>query len=121
MKNDIKGISDKENLKDVNKTIDYYNKNVDNYCKQTISVDFATTQNEFLNMLPKKSLILDFGCGSGRDSLAFLKQGYNVEAIDGSEKMCKIASQITGVRFFLMRFVVNMTKQKPIMMETGNV
>lgn len=121
MKNDIKGISDKENLKDVNKTIDYYNKNVDNYCKQTVSVDFATTQNEFLNMLPKKSLILDFGCGSGRDSLAFLKRGYNVEAIDGSEKMCKSASQIIGVRFFLMRFVVNMTKQKPIMMETGNV
>ena len=104
MKNDIKGISDKENLKDVNKTIDYYNKNVDNYCKQTISVDFATTQNEFLNMLPKKSLILDFGCGSGRDSLAFLKQGYNVEAIDGSEKMCKIASQITGINVRKMLF-----------------
>lgn len=104
MKNDIKGISDKENLKDVNKTIDYYNKNVDNYCKQTISVDFATTQNEFLNMLPKKSLILDFGCGSGRDSLAFLKQGYNVEAIDGSEEMCKIASQITGISVRKMLF-----------------
>lgn len=104
MKNDIKGISDKENLKDVNKTIDYYNKNVDNYCKQTISVDFATTQNEFLNMLPKKSLILDFGCGSGRDSLAFLKQGYNVEAIDGSEKMCKIASQITRINVRKMLF-----------------
>lgn len=104
MQNGGNGISDKENLTDVNKTLDYYNKNVANYYKQTASVDFADTQNQFLHLLPKKALILDFGCGSGRDSLAFLKQGYNVEAIDGSEKMCKIASQITGISVRKMLF-----------------
>lgn len=88
----------------MNKTLDYYNKNVANYYKQTASVDFADTQNQFLHLLPKKALILDFGCGSGRDSLAFLKQGYNVEAIDGSEEMCKIASQITGISVRKMLF-----------------
>lgn len=81
----------------MNKTIDYYNKDVDNNCKQTVSVDFVTTQNESLNMLPKKSLILEFGCGSGSDSLAFLKQGYNVEAIDGSEK--NVQNYITNNRY----------------------
>lgn len=104
MQNGGNGISDKENLTDVNKTLDYYNKNVANYYKQTASVDFADTQNQFLHLLPKKALILDFGCGSGRDSLAFLKQGYNVEAIDGSEEMCKIASQITGISVREMLF-----------------
>lgn len=104
MQNGGNGISDKENLTDVNKTLDYYNKNVANYYKQTASVDFADTQNQFLHLLPKKALILDFGCGSGRDSLAFLKQGYNVEAIDGSEEMCKIASQITGISVRKMLF-----------------
>lgn len=104
MQNRGNGISDKENLTDVNKTLDYYNKNVANYYKQTASVDFADTQNQFLHLLPKKALILDFGCGSGRDSLAFLKQGYNVEAIDGSEEMCKIASQITGISVRKMLF-----------------
>lgn len=104
MQNSSNGISDKENLTDVNKTLDYYNKNVANYCKQTASVDFTDTQNQFLHLLPKKALILDFGCGSGRDSLAFLKQGYNVEAIDGSEEMCKIASQITGISVRKMLF-----------------
>ena len=44
-----------------------------------------------------KGRILDFGCGSGRDTRAFLDLGYSVEATDGSEELCVRASEYTGI------------------------
>ena len=41
--------------------------------------------------------ILDFGCGSGRDTKYFLNRGYQVDAIDGSDKLVKLASEHTGI------------------------
>ena len=86
------------------KTLDYYNQNADQFCKNTISVEFSATQNRFLSHLPAAAYILDFGCGSGRDTKAFLEQGYQVEAIDGSEELCKLASQYTGIQVRHMLF-----------------
>ena len=40
--------------------------------------------------------ILDLGCGSGRDSKAFLQQGYKVTAMDGSQVLCQLASETIG-------------------------
>ena len=50
-----------------------------------------------VSFLPDGAYILDFGCGSGRDAKAFLDMGYRVDAIDGSEELCRIASDITGI------------------------
>jgi SAM-dependent methyltransferase len=47
---------------------------------------------------------LDFGCGSGRDAKYFLDQGYTVEASDGSEELCKLASIYTGIPVRHLRF-----------------
>lgn len=58
----------------------------------------------FLKHLPKHGLILDVGCGSGRDSLAFKNKGYNVDAIDYSEELVKMANQFTGVQVKLKSF-----------------
>ena len=44
-------------------------------------------------LLRESKSILDFGCGSGRDSKYFLEKGYTVRAIDGSEKLCELASK----------------------------
>ncbi len=49
-------------------TIDYYNRNVQSFVDGTVSVDFTQIQNVFLELLPKEARILDFGCGSGRDT-----------------------------------------------------
>ena len=68
-----------------NKTINYYNKYAKSFIQTTRSVDFKNIQNKFLSCLPPKASILDFGCGSGRDTKYFLKQNYKVTAIDGSE------------------------------------
>ena len=47
---------------------------------------------------------MDFGCGSGRDTKAFLEQGFQVTAVDGSEKLCRIASEYTGIPVRKMLF-----------------
>lgn len=81
----------------MNPTINYYNKNASDFVSGTIDVDFTATQNKFLNQLPENARILDFGCGSGRDTKCFLERGYQVDAIDGSEELCRMASQYTGI------------------------
>ncbi len=81
-----------------NKTLEYYNKNADNFAKTTIDVNFYETQKHFQELLPEHGYILDFGCGSGRDTKYFLEQGFYVDATDGSEEMCHIASNYTGIQ-----------------------
>lgn len=86
------------------KTLDYYNQNADTFFAGTVSVDFKQTQNKFLDFLNEEAHILDFGCGSGRDTKYFLEAGMKVDAIDGSEEMCRIASEYTGIEVQQMLF-----------------
>lgn len=85
-------------------TVNYYNRNVKQFYDNTVAVDFTDTQSVFLSKLAKGSAILDFGCGSGRDTKYFLSQGHHVEAIDGSLELCKLASQYTGIQVRPMLF-----------------
>lgn len=85
-------------------TLDYYNKNAKKFISGTISVDFGTIQNRFLDKLHPGAKILDYGCGSGRDTKYFLEQGCKVTAIDGSQKLCKLASEYTGIQVKHMLF-----------------
>lgn len=70
----------------------------------TVTVDFQHTQDRFLSFLPINAFILDFGCGSGRDTKYFMEHGYRVEATDGSEELCKLASTYIGVSVKYMLF-----------------
>ena len=85
-------------------TIDYYNENAKKFFDGTVSVDFKHIQDMFLEILPEKERILDFGCGSGRDTKNFLEQGYIVDATDGSLELCKAASEYTGITVKHMLF-----------------
>lgn len=85
-------------------TLDYYSKNAQEYCNQTISVDFDFIYQKVLPLLPRHAYILDFGCGSGRDSKKFLDLGYCVKAIDGSIEMCKLATKYLGIEVICMDF-----------------
>ena len=93
-------------------TLDYYNQNADDFIQGTISVDFAATQDKFINKLEPGALILDFGCGSGRDTKYFLDRGFFVEATDGSEELCKRASEYTGITVKQMLFQELDAKEK---------
>lgn len=81
----------------IKQTITFYNLNTISFVESTQSVQMTEAWSRFTTKLPKGSLILDFGCGSGRDTKYFLEHGYKVEAIDGSEELCKIASKYTGI------------------------
>ena len=80
-----------------NHTLSYYNARAQEFVQGTVAVNFHITQDRFLAQLEKGASILDFGCGSGRDTKYFLERGYGVEATDGSAELCKLASEYTGI------------------------
>ncbi len=85
-------------------TLGYYDLNTDAFISGTVSADMQETRSRFLSLLPKNAMILDFGCGSGRDAKAFLEAGFYVEATDGSEELCTRASVYTGLQVKKMLF-----------------
>ena len=85
-------------------TIDYYNLNAENFIENTQNVDMHQAQDRFLRLLDKNAAILDFGCGSGRDTKLFLEKGYHVTATDGSSELCRLASDFTGIEVKEMLF-----------------
>lgn len=80
-------------MKEEYNTLEFYNKNAKEYFEQTIVGKLEENYTKFLSRIPEKSYILDFGCGSGRDSKYFIEKGYKVKAIDGSIEMCKLAKE----------------------------
>ncbi|MCD7764211.1 MAG: class I SAM-dependent methyltransferase [Lachnospiraceae bacterium] len=85
-------------------TLEYYNKNAAAFTSSTQTLEFCETQDSFLKYLSPQASILDFGCGAGRDTKYFLEKGYQVTAIDGSEELCRMASEYTGIPVKQMLF-----------------
>lgn len=75
----------------------YYDKNAEKYINATFDCDMSKERETFMRLLPPKGKILDLGCGSGRDALAFTKAGFRVTAIDSAPEMCRLASEKTGL------------------------
>ena len=85
-------------------TIEYYNNEADRFFESTVSVDFSKIQEQFLKYVKPGGRILDLGCGSGRDSRAFLERGYEVVAVDGSRELAKIAGAYIGQKVIVADF-----------------
>ncbi|RKM60661.1 class I SAM-dependent methyltransferase [Butyrivibrio sp. CB08] len=84
--------------------VEYYNENADSFFAGSVDANMSYAREKFTSHLPSGAKILDAGCGSGRDSKAFLNAGYDVEAFDASPEMCKRASEYTGLDVKNMRF-----------------
>lgn len=93
-------------------TLDYYNKNSEEYFNSTLNVDMTNTYKEFLKLVPEGGKILDLGCGSGRDSMNFMKLGYEVIAVDGAKKLAKRASVLLGKEVIVSTFEELELKEK---------
>ena len=93
-------------------TLDYYNKNSEEYFNSTLNVDMTNTYKEFLKLVPEGGKILDLGCGSGRDSMNFMKLGYEVTAVDGSKELAKKASALLGKEVIVNTFEELELKEK---------
>lgn len=85
-------------------TLGYYDTHADKFYNSTVNIEFSKMQNRFLSKLKKDSYILDFGCGSGRDTKYFLEQGCRVDAIDGSAELCRLAGEYIGIEVKKMFF-----------------
>lgn len=84
--------------------MNYYNKNAKEFFDGTIDVDMSTLYQEFVPLLPNNGHILDAGCGSGRDTKAFIQKGFSVYGIDASEELAKLAEEVTGQKVEVTRF-----------------
>ena len=93
-------------------TLDYYNKNSEEYFNSTLNVDMTNTYKPFLKLVPKDGKILDLGCGSGRDSMNFMKLGYEVTSVDGAKKLAKKASVLLGNEVIVSTFEELELKEK---------
>jgi len=84
--------------------LDYYENNAQPYFEATWDADMRPLRARFLAHVPAGGRILDAGCGSGRDSRAFLADAFSVMAFDGSAALAALAGtyigQPVGVRTF---------------------
>jgi len=97
----------------VKTTVDLYDKTAEEYAKQAV-INANLTQKEieyFIKFLPSRGLILDAGCGSGRDSKYFLDHGMNVIGIDLSDKLLKIAQKYSPRGLFVKQDLRNIDFQ----------
>ena len=85
-------------------SVDFYDAHAKEYAKLTVKADMSQVYDRFLVYLPAGASVLDAGCGSGRDSLHFIKKGYDVTMLDASAGMCKCAEELTGRKALCMKF-----------------
>ena len=77
-------------------SIDYYDRYAVPYYEETVDFSMEGQLERFIELLPESADVLDLGCGSGRDTVFLEEEGCVVTAMDGSEKMCELASIHTG-------------------------
>ena len=87
-------------------TLAYYDRQAADFAGQTAGLDLGPLYDRFLRYVRPGGIILDAGCGPGRDALAFAERGYKVVAFDASEEMVRLARARLGgsADVHLMRF-----------------
>jgi len=83
---------------------DYYRRNARRYSQDTLNLDMTPLYERFLGHLSTGARILDAGCGSGRDSRAFIERGYAVRACDASPELAAMAEAYAGIPVDVLRF-----------------
>ena len=78
------------------KSVDFYNRNAGSFFNDTVAVDMSVLHGRFLQEIPEGGVILDAGCGSGRDSKAFKALGYRIVAFDASHELAALAAEHLG-------------------------
>ncbi len=86
--------------------MDYYNSNATTYgnVAPDPNGDFVAYRKRFVEQLNHGDRILDLGCGGGHASLAFLEDGFEVVALDGSIELARIASKLAKIDVMVKDF-----------------
>lgn len=88
----------------MNTTIEYFNEKAQKCFDDAFTITERSNQDRFMSYVKKGGKILDFGCGSGRDTAYFLEHGYDVTPTDGSSEMCRLASEYLKMPVRVMEF-----------------
>ncbi|MBW2996591.1 methyltransferase domain-containing protein [Candidatus Woesearchaeota archaeon] len=81
-------------MKDYEKiTVKSYDENVEEYIRRVGKSHPYDESKKFLSLMEKGDLILDVGCGPGRDARIFIDKGFRVMGIDLSKKMIATAKK----------------------------
>ncbi|EOW6647061.1 class I SAM-dependent methyltransferase [Cronobacter muytjensii] len=85
-------------------TQNYYQTHSQAFFDGTVAVDMSSLYAAFTPHLPAGARVLDAGCGSGRDALAFHRMGYDVDAFDASRELVALARAHSGLPVKEMTF-----------------
>lgn len=85
-------------------SLDYYDTHAAAFFAETCDVDMEPLYARFLAHVQSGGRLLDAGCGSGRDTRAFLERGYAVTAFDASPTLAALASAHCGIEIEIRRF-----------------
>lgn len=75
-------------------TKQYYQENAAGFIANTSYLDLSEIYQRFIKYLPNSACILDLGCGSGRDALAFEQMGFKVNAMDQCPEFVQHTQQL---------------------------
>lgn len=85
-------------------TTAYYDAQAEAFARDTAGADVSAILGAFVELLPAGAHVLDWGCGTGRDSRALLDMGFAVTSTDASQAMCRTAEELFGVNVRCERF-----------------
>lgn len=85
---------------------DFYQDNYLVYHRCTFNIDPSSFLKPLINRLRHGALILDVGCGSGRDMLWLAQQGFNVIGLDRSSQLAKLAKANSSAPIIVADFEV---------------
>ena len=88
----------------MNGTIGFYDENAEDFFQRSVDADMARGHADFTALVAPGGRILDAGCGSGRDSLAFASLGFQVTAMEASANLAALARAHTGLSVEVMTF-----------------
>jgi cyclopropane fatty-acyl-phospholipid synthase-like methyltransferase len=85
-------------------SIEFYEQNAEDFFRRSVDADMTRGREEFTALLKPGARLLDAGCGSGRDALAFSRAGFQVTAIEASSSLAALARAHTGLPIEVMTF-----------------
>ena len=75
----------------------YYESNAEAYAAETVGAPMLPLIARFVDKLRPRSLVIDLGCGSGRDLRSFSAQGFRPIGLDYAEPLARYAHRTTGL------------------------
>lgn len=85
-------------------TLAVYDAQVARYVDISATPEEMRALTDFLAELPAGARVLDLGCGPGRAAARMMREGIEVDAVDGSEGMVAHAREVEGVPARQARF-----------------